>query len=252
MNLNLQKKVKLNGEVEKMEGKILIVDDEKGIRNSLGEYFNLQGFTTILADNGITALEKLRENKPDIMILDVRLPFLDGYEVCKKVRQESGQSIGIIMISGILKDTVNKVVGLELGADIYLTKPVERSELNAQVRALLRRMQSQKQVAQSGWLIVDDYLRINLERRMVEASGIQVHLTKLEFDLLKYLVERQGMPIGRSDLVDKVWGYMAGGDISDGAVNIAIKKLRSKIEPDPTKPRYIHSVHGIGYRFECQ
>ena len=235
-----------------MEGKILIVDDEEGIRNSLGEYFSRQGFNTILAEDGVKALEEIREKEPDIIILDVQLPLLDGLEVCKKIRQESGQSKGIIMISGIHRESVDKIVGLELGADVYITKPFERSELNAQVRALLRRMQSQKQVAQSGWLIIDEFLRINFERRNVEAGGIKVQLTKLEFDLLKYLVERQGLPVGRSDLIDKVWGYEAGGDISDAAVNVAVTKLRSKIEPDPANPRYIHSVHGIGYRFERQ
>jgi len=235
-----------------MEGKILIVDDEEGIRNSLGEYFDRQGFTTYLAVDGIQALEKVREVKPDVVILDVQLPKSDGLEVCKRIRQESGQAIGIIMISGIRRETVDKVVGLEIGADVYIPKPFERSELNAQVRALLRRLRSQKLEAQTGWFIVDDYLRIEFDRRIVEAGGKDVHLSKLEFDLLKYLVERLGIPVGRSDLVDNVWGYEAGGDITDGAVNVAIAKLRSKIEPDPANPRYIHSVHGIGYRFERQ
>ena len=154
------------------------------------------------------------------------------------------------MISGILKEAVDKIVGLELGADVYLTKPFETRELLAQTKALLRRMQSQKQVAQTGWSVVDGHLRINFERRIVEAGGKPVHLTKLEFDLLKYLAERTGMPVGRSDLIDNVWGYEAGEDTLDSAVNTAINKLRSKIEPDPAKPRYIHSEHGIGYRFE--
>lgn len=235
-----------------MEGRILVVDDEEGIRNSLGEYFNRQGFTIVLAEDGVKALEEIKVKRPDIIILDVQLPIIDGLEICKKIRQESGHSIGIIMISGMRRETVDKVVGLEMGADVYITKPFERSELNAQVRALLRRMQSQRQVAQIGWFIVDDYLRINFEQRRVEAGGNEAHLTKLEFDLLKYLAERQGVPIGRSDLIDKVWGYEFGGDISDAAVNVAITKLRSKIEPNPANPRYILSVHGIGYRFEEQ
>lgn len=235
-----------------MDGKILIVDDEEGIRNSLGEYFARQGFTTILAEDGIQALDKVKEKRPDVVILDVQLPFLDGLEVCKKIRQESGESTGIIMISGILREAVDKIVGLELGADAYITKPFETRELLAQVKALLRRMQSQKQVAQTGWFVVDDYLRINFERRIVEAGDSEIHLTKLEFDLLKYLAERLGMPVGRSDLIDNVWGYEAGGETLDSAVNTAVTKLRSKIEPDQANPRYIHSVHGIGYRFGKQ
>lgn len=233
-----------------MDGKILIVDDEEGIRNSLGDYFNRQGFTAILAEDGIQALDKVREEKPDVVILDVQIPFLDGLEVCKKIRQDSGESIGIIMISGSLKETIDKVVGLELGADVYISKPFETRELLAQVKALLRRMQSQKQVAETGWLVIDDRLRINFARRIVERDGREVHLTKLEFNLLKYLAEKPGIPVGRSELIDNVWKYESGEDTLDGAVNTAVNKLRSKIEPDPAHPHYIHSVHGIGYRFE--
>lgn len=233
-----------------MDGKILIVDDEEGIRNSLGDYFNRQGFTTILAEDGMQALEKVRAGKPDVVILDVQIPFLDGLEVCKKIRQDSGESTGIIMISGSLKETVDKVVGLELGADVYISKPFETRELLAQVKALLRRMQSEKQVAETGWLVVDDQLRIHLARRIVEREGHEVHLTKLEFNLLKYLAEKPGIPVGRSELIDNVWKYESGEDTLDGAVNTAVNKLRAKIEPDPSNPRYIHSVHGIGYRFE--
>ena len=235
-----------------MDGKILIVDDEEGIRNSLGEYVTRQGFRTVLAENGAFALKKVREEKPNIVILDFQLPSLDGLEVCRKIRQEASQSVGIIMISGVRKEAVDKVVGLELGADIYMTKPFEPSELVAQIRALLRRMQAEKQVATTGWLIADDYLRINFRGRTIKAGGKEVHLTKLEFDLLKYLAERSGIPIARSDLIDNVWGYEAGGDISDGAVNVAITKLRSKIEPEPANPRYIHSMHGIGYYFKIK
>jgi DNA-binding response OmpR family regulator len=233
-----------------MDGKILIVDDEEGIRNSLGDYFGRQGFITLLAENGIQALEKVREGKPDVVILDVQIPFLDGLEVCKKIRQDSGESTGIIMISGSLKETVDKVVGLELGADVYISKPFETRELLAQVKALLRRMQSQKQVAETGWLIVDDRLRIDFARRIVERDGREIHLTKLEFNLLKYLAEKPGIPVGRAELIDHVWRYEAGEDTLDSAVNTAVNKLRSKIESDPGNPRYIHSVHGIGYRFE--
>jgi DNA-binding response OmpR family regulator len=234
-----------------MDGKILIVDDKKEIRNSLGQYFNLLGFNIVLAENGIQALEKVRENKPDVVILDVQLPLLDGWEVCKQIRKESGQSIGIIMISEVRKDLPHRVVGLELGADVYTPKPFETSELEAQVRALLRRMQSQKQVAQTGWYVVDDYLRINFERRIVEAGGKDVHLTKQEFDLLKCLAEQPGVPVGRTDLIDRVWQprYDSGKETLESAINSAVSKLRSKIELDAANPRYILSVHGIGYRF---
>jgi DNA-binding response OmpR family regulator len=235
-----------------MDGKILIVDDEEGIRNSLGEYLERQGFQTFLAEDGTLALQKVREEKPDIVVLDFQLPNLDGLEVCRKIRQETNQSTGIIMTSGVRKESVDRTVGLELGADVYMTKPFEASELAAQIRSLLRRMQSSRQVATTGWLIADDYLRINFRDRTVKAGRKEIYLTKLEFDLLKYLAERSGKPIARSDLIDNVWGYEAGGDISDGAVNVAVTKLRAKIEPDPTNPRYIHSKHGIGYYFKIR
>lgn len=234
-----------------MDGKILIVDDEGGIRNSLGEYMERQGFTTVLAENGEQALEKVRQVKPDLVILDVQLPIIDGMEVCRKIRRELGHQIGIIMISGIRRETIDKVVGLELGADVYIPKPFETSELLAQARALLRRLQAQNQEAETGWFVVDDYLRINFSERTVEAGGKEVHLTKLEFDLLKYLAERVGKAVARTDLVDNVWRFdEAAADINDGAVNVAIAKLRSKIEPDPATPRYIHAVHGVGYRLK--
>jgi len=188
-------------------------------------------------------------DRPDVTILDVQLPYMDGLELCNQVRHLVGQSIGIIMISGVRRETIDKVVGLELGADVYITKPFDTAELSAQVKALMRRLRAQTKPV-SGWDFEDDYLHINFKKRLVEIEGKEVRLTKLEFDLLKHLVEQRGIPIGRSDLVDQVWGYEAGGDINDGAVNTAIAKLRAKIEPDPPNPRYIQSVHGIGYRFK--
>lgn len=235
-----------------MGARILIVDDEKGIRSSLADYLERQGFVTFQAEDGNLALEVIRDERPDIVVLDFQLPVLDGLEVCRKIRQETRQSIGIIMISGVRKEAVDRIVGLELGADVYMTKPFEAIELVAQIRALLRRMQSEKQVATTGWLIADDYLRINFRGRTIKAGGREINLTKLEFDLLKYLAERSGVPVARSDLIDNVWGYEAGGDISDAAVNVAVTKLRSKIEPDPANPRYIHSKHGIGYYFKIK
>jgi two-component system response regulator RegX3 len=176
---------------------------------------------------------------------------MDGLETCRAIRQGMQESVGIIMISGVKKEMVDRVVGLEMGADVYMTKPFETRELLAQVRALLRRTTAQDaHDASAGWLVVDDDLRIHLERRLVEVGGEEVHLTRLEFDLLAYLVQRSGVPCARADLIDAVWGYdESGWDVSDAAVNTCIAKLRSKIESDPARPRYIHSVHGVGYRF---
>jgi DNA-binding response OmpR family regulator len=233
-----------------MDAKLLIIDDEEGIRTSLGEYFKRQGYTVSLAENGLKALKLLKEVKPDLIILDVQIPQMDGLELCTRIRNEVGYSLGIIMISGIRKETIDRVVGLELGADVYMTKPFETSELAAQVKAVLRILRPEKISYSNRWDFEDETLRIELSQRVVEMKGVEVHLTRLEFELLKYLLDRRGMPVGRSDLVDNVWGYEAGGDIMDGAVNTAIAKLRAKIEPDPANPKYIQSVHGIGYRFK--
>ena len=232
-----------------MDEKLLIVDDEAGIRFSLCQYFTRLGYSVSLAESGLKALDIIKGEKPDLVILDVQLPQMDGLELCNKIRYEVRQTIGIIMISGVRRETVDKVVGLELGADVYMTKPFETSELSAQVKALMRRLRPQQQ-PNFDWDFEDDTLRINIKRRLVEAEGKEIHLTRLEFELLKYLFERRGVPVGRSDLIDNVWGYEGGGDINDGAVNTAIAKLRAKIEPDPANPRYIHSVHGVGYRFK--
>ena len=235
-----------------MEAKLLIVEDEERLRSSLQEYFEREGFGVAVAEDGAKALDMLNRMNPDLIILDVQLPHVDGLEVCQAVRQRVGHSVGIIMISGIKKEMVDRVVGLELGADVYMTKPFQTRELLAQVRALLRRIQAQSaQGEAAGWFVVDDYLRIHFDRRSVEAGGREVHLTRLEFDLLKYLAQRPGVPCARADLIDAVWGYdEAGWDVSDAAVNTCVAKLRAKIEPDPAHPRYIQSVHGVGYRFK--
>lgn len=230
---------------------LLIVEDEERLRLSLKDYFEREGFQVSTAAAGDTALDLLEGERFDLVILDVQLPQVDGLEVCRQVRQRLGDSVGVIMVSGIKKELVDRVVGLELGADVYLTKPFETRELLAQARALLRRVKSRHaEEREQGWFVVDDYLRIHFGRRLVLAGGQEAHLTRLEFDLLKYLLEHPGIPCGRSDLVDEVWGYEAGGDISDNAVNTCIAKLRAKIEPDLDNLRYILSVHGIGYKFK--
>jgi len=230
---------------------LLIVEDEERLRLSLKDYFEREGFQVSTAAEGDKALELLERERFDLVILDVQLPQVDGLEVCRQVRQRLGDTVGIIMVSGIKKELVDRVVGLELGADVYLTKPFETRELLAQARALLRRVKSRHaEDREQGWFVVDDYLRIHFGRRLVQVGGQEAHLTRLEFDLLKYLAEHPGIPCGRSDLVDEVWGYEAGGDISDNAVNTCIAKLRAKIEPDLDNLRYILSVHGIGYKFK--
>jgi DNA-binding response OmpR family regulator len=236
-----------------MEAQLLIVEDEARLRASLQEYFEREGFRATVAEDGAKALAVLNEVNPDLIILDVQLPHVDGLDVCRAVRQQAGHAVGIIMISGIKKEMLDRVVGLEVGADVYMTKPFETRELLAQVRALLRHVKAQNARGEAaGWFVVDDYLRIHFDRRQVEAGGQEVHLTRLEFELLKYLAQRPGVPCPRADLIDAIWGYdEAGWDISDAAVNTCVAKLRAKIEPDPANPHYIQSVHGVGYRFKA-
>jgi DNA-binding response OmpR family regulator len=234
-----------------MKAELLIVEDEEHLLSSLREYFEREGFGVTVAGDGAEALNILNEVNVDLIILDIQLPHVDGLEVCQAIRRRIGQSMGIIMISGIKKEMVDRVVGLEVGADVYITKPFETRELLAQTRALLRRIKAQRtHGVAAGWVVVDDHLRIHYDRREVKVGDREVHLTRLEFDLLKHLSQRPGMPCARADLIDVVWGYEAGGDVSDSAVNTCIAKLRSKIEPDPAHPCYILSVHGLGYRFK--
>jgi two-component system response regulator RegX3 len=233
-----------------MEADLFIVEDEARLRASLREYFEREGFTVTVAEDGAAALVLLSRTQPDLLILDVQLPHVNGLEVCRAVRQRAGHTVGIIMISGIKREVIDRVVGLELGADVYLTKPFETRELLAQARALLRRVQTQAAPGRvAGWFVVDDFLRIHFDRQQVEAGGREVHLTPQEFELLRYLAQRPGIPCARGDLIDAVWKYEDG--VSDAAVNTCIAKLRTKIEPDPANPRYIQAVHGVGYRFKA-
>lgn len=234
-----------------MEARLLIVDDEEHVKKSLEEYFRREGYQVFTADDGKKALQAFDRYRPELIILDVNLPLLDGLEVCKQFRQKAGHTVGIIMISQVKKDIVDRIVGLEVGADLYIPKPFETRELLAQLRALHRRLAATNHRGEVvGWLVVDDHLRINRDLRKVEVGGKEVHLTPTEFKLLYLLADHPGKPYTRSDLVDLVWGYEAGGDISDGAVNTCIAKLRKAIEPEPSKPRYILSVHAVGYKFK--
>ncbi len=233
-----------------MDARLLIVEDEAGLRASLQEYFAREEFNVTTAEDGAAALAMLERAAPDLLILDVQLPHVDGLEVCQAARQRAGQTVGIIMISGIKREVIDRVVGLELGADVYLTKPFETRELLAQARALLRHIKAQAAPGvAAGWLAVDDHLRIHFERRLVEAGGREIRLTPQEFELLRYLAQRPGVPCARGDLIDAVWKYEDG--VSDAAVNTCIAKLRAKIEPDSAHPRYIQAVHGVGYRFKA-
>jgi DNA-binding response OmpR family regulator len=234
-----------------MKGNLLIVDDEVGVRESLNRYFQQLNYQVDTVSDGEDAIKVLKSRSIDLVILDVNLGIDDGFEICQKIRELTGGGTGIILISGIKKDPFDQVVGLEVGADAYITKPFETRFLEAQVKAILRRIQSKRSGGTNmGWFVVDDYLKINFEKCKVQAGEIALDLSTREADMLKYLIQRAGKPCSRSDLIDEVWGYESGGDINDSAVNVFVFKLRKKIEQDPENPIYIQSVHGIGYRFK--
>ena len=222
---------------------ILIVDDEPTISSALDHHFRYAGYATLLAENGSQAIALL-EREPDLIVLDLMLPDIDGYEVCRRIRAGS-RYIPLLMLTA--KDELgDKVHGLDLGADAYLTKPFQVAELLAQVRALLRivtREQSGKM--QCGMV------EINLVSHEVRVRGELISLTTTEYDLLLLLTNHQGQVIGREMLLRKIWGYSVSDEIVSRAVDTAIQRLRSKIEVDPKNPTMLLTVRGLGYRLIC-
>jgi two-component system alkaline phosphatase synthesis response regulator PhoP len=223
--------------------KILIVDDEEHIRELLK--FNLEnnGYKTISADNGLDALKIAKSEKIGLVLLDLMLPGMDGYDVCKEIRKDiSISSTPIIMITA-KGDEFDKVLGLELGADDYLTKPFSIREMLARVKAVLRRT-AQQQIDKSyrfGSILV------NFDKHEVEKKGEKVELTLKEFELLEILINNKGRVLTRDFLLDKIWGYEYIGETR--TVDVHIRHLRQKIEDDDKNPIYIETVRGIGYRF---
>lgn len=232
-----------------MEAKVLLVDDEENIRSTLGDYLKRERFEVTLANDGQEALDHLGNLSPDIVILDVRMPKVDGLEVCREIRRQPNY-IPIIMISGEKKETLDQVVGLEVGADKYITKPFELPVLVAELRALLRLARSMNVSGRSsGWLVIDNYFQIHRAQRKVKTGDLYPSLTVQEFDLLLYLFDHAGTPCSRDDLIEFVWKDTTG-NVSDTAVNTCIARLRRKIEPEPERPLYIISAHGWGYKFK--
>lgn len=221
--------------------KILVVDDEIKIARVVKAYLAKEGYRVVEAYDGRSALELARKEKPDLVVLDLMLPEVSGWDVCRALRQES--SVPILMLTARDDDT-DKIVGLELGADDYVTKPFNPKELVARVRAILRRA-GRQQI--EGKVIAAGDLRIHLEKREVRVSGQEVHLTPTEFELLRVMAERPGRVFTREQLLDRVLGDSFEG--YDRAVDSHIKNLRQKIERDPRSPRYVLTVFGVGYKF---
>lgn len=222
--------------------KILVVDDEKKIVDIVKAYLEREGYQVVVAYDGRLALEIAHGQSPDLVILDLMLPEVTGWDVCRTLRKESG--IPIIMLTA-RDDTTDKIVGLELGADDYVTKPFDPKELVSRVKAVLRR--SEGRTVTKGVLNIAD-LSIDVEKRQVHRGDAAIELTALEFELLRVLAESPGRVYSRMQLLDRVQGDAYEG--YERTVDSHIKNLRKKIEPDPEHPRYIITVYGVGYKLE--
>jgi len=221
-----------------MPGKILVVDDERGIVDIVRAYLEREGYRVTAAYDGRAALEAFDKEPPDLMILDIMLPLIDGREVCRTVRAKS--SVPIIMLTA-RDDAADKIVGLELGADDYVTKPFDPKELVARVKAVLRRTAAP---APRPLRIAD--LTIDPEKRTVRRDGQAIELTPIEFDLLATMAATPGRVYTRMQLLDRVQGDAYEG--YERTVDSHIKNLRKKLEPDPNRPRYVLTVYSIGYK----
>jgi DNA-binding response OmpR family regulator len=227
--------------------RILIVEDDYAVRRGLEYGLGKEGFSVFLAENGERALDIVRRQEPQLILLDIRLPDISGFDVCRQLRAE-GSRIPILMLTA-RDEAIDKVLGLELGADDYVVKPYDLRELIARIRALLRRAYGELSVANQGKRIIFGAIEVDLEQLRVLRDGMVVFLTPTEFRLLRYLVENPKRPVSRSKLIEAVWGY-ADELGSDRTVDVHIRHLREKLEEDPANPRWIVTVRGIGYKFD--
>jgi DNA-binding response OmpR family regulator len=226
--------------------KILIVEDDINLLETLRYNFTREGYDVIPATDGAEAIEKARSREPDIIVLDLMLPVMSGIEVCRVLRKE--MTVPIIMLTAKAEET-DKVIGLELGADDYITKPFSMRELLARVRAALRRIDmSGAQPAVGQRVIRIDGLEIDIARHRVTRDTNAIELSPKEFDLLAFLAANRGFVFTREKLLEKVWGYDFAGDTR--TVDVHIRWLRQKVEADPMKPRLIITIRGTGYKLE--
>ncbi len=223
---------------------ILLVEDELTFAETLRYNLEREGYSVIHAPDGVEGLELARRQQPDLIVLDIMLPRLDGFSVCRILRQES--DIPVIMLTA-RQDEVDRIAGLELGADDYLTKPFSLGEFLARLRAILRRSEAHprtigREVLSAGTIKVD------ISSRRAWRDNNELSLAQKEFDLLTCLIRNRGIALTRDLLLERVWGAEFAGD--SRTVDVHIRWLREKIERDPARPRYIQTVRGVGYRFD--
>src|SRR6195952_1501935 len=223
--------------------RVLVVEDEESFSDALSYMLRREGYEVEVAGTGIEALQSFERSGADLVLLDLMLPGLSGTEVCRELRTKS--HVPIIMVTA--RDTeVDKVVGLELGADDYVTKPFSSRELVARIRAVLRRGMEPEELMLN--VVEAGPARMDVERHVVSVDGQQVQLPLKEFDLLELLLRNAGRVLTRGQLIDRVWGADYVGDTK--TLDVHVKRLRAKIEPDPANPKYLVTVRGLGYKFE--
>ena len=231
--------------------KVLVVEDDRTLLEVLQYNLTKEGYDVLTASDGAKGLETARSNKPDLVILDVMLPKIDGYEVCRILRKE--MTVPILILTARSEET-DRVVGLEVGADDYVTKPFSMRELMARVRAMLRRTEMMKKEvvsasgAPSSSLKIGDF-EIDTARHRISRGGIALELSRMEFALLDFLARNEGQVFSRDHLLEKVWGYDFSGDTR--TVDVHVSWLRRKIEADPAHPEHLLTVRGVGYKFEA-
>ncbi|MGV0336123.1 response regulator transcription factor [Corynebacterium kroppenstedtii] len=225
---------------------VLIVEDQETLSEPLAFLLRKEGFDVIIAPDGPTGLREFSQHEISIVLLDLMLPGMSGTEVCKKLRQSS--TVPIIMVTA--RDTeMDKIVGLELGADDYVTKPYSARELIARIRAVLRRGRGTSGPDQFDDEILEvGNVRMDVERHSVRVDGKEISMPLKEFDLLEYLMRNEGRVLTRGQLIDRVWGLDYVGDTK--TLDVHVKRLRSKVEHDPSHPHHLITVRGLGYKFE--
>jgi len=226
-----------------MSSRILLVEDEPGLVLTVSDLLTAEGHEVESAGDGETGLSKAIHGKFDLVILDIMLPRKTGFEVCRELRQK-GIDVAILMLTAKTQ-VVDRVVGLKLGADDYLTKPFDPAELLARVEALLRRVQKENRIPVQSFTFGD--VEIDFERAVLMKAGQPVALASKEFQLLRYLVDNRGRVVPREELLQNVWEYSS--DVSSRTIDVHVAWLRQKLEENPQNPKHIHTIRGKGYRF---
>lgn len=225
-------------------GTALIVDDDRNTCDLLKQYMEKEGFNVTLAHDGNDALVKFNHINPDIILLDIGLPEIDGFQICREVRRKS--NIAIIMITA-KSETFDKVLGLELGADDYITKPFSPSELNARVDAIYRRVCMSFIKDEVSPIIESGPFKLNLKSRTVTKNDVLIDLTQVEYQILEYFMNNKNTALDRTSILNHIWGETYFGD--DKIVDVNIRRIRIKIEDEPSNPQYIITIWGYGYKW---